>query len=252
MGRSQTTTGAAFDAGSSSGSKPGVALTTQRFESVTIPMTAPSRSHFAQIVEHPLLFARLRDEEHPLLRLGQEDLVGGHLLRAARHLVEIDLDAVLRAPRHLDARRREPRGPHVLNPREHVGGEQLEARLDEELAHERIADLHRRPLRRPFGRELVRRHGRAVDAVAPRLGADVEDLISDPFGAPVEDAIGGRDAARERVDQNVAIVAGIELHLAADGRHTDAVAIAADAGDDAAQQLWGARVGRRGCRSGAS
>ena len=63
-----------------------------------------------------------------------------------------------------------------------------------------------------------------------------------PRGAPVEDAIGARDAARERVDEDVAVVARVELHLAADGGHADAVAVAADAGDDAAEQLRRARV----------
>ena len=60
--------------------------------------------------------------------------------------------------------------------------------------------------------------------------------------APVEDAVGARDAAGEGVDEDVAVVARVELHLAADGGHADAVAVAADAGDDAAEQLGRARV----------
>ena len=81
-----------------------------------------------------------------------------------------------------------------------------------------------------------------MDAVAPGLRADVEDRVADAARAPVEDAIGARDAAGERVDEDVAVVAAVELDLAADGGHADAVAVAADAGDHAAQELGRARV----------
>ena len=75
--------------------------------------------------------------------------------------------------------------------------------------------------------------------------------VADAARAPVEDAVGARDAAGEGVDEDVAVVARVELQLAADGRHADAVAVAADAGDDAAQELR-ACAGDRGGRSGAS
>ncbi len=65
-----------------------------------------------------------------------------------------------------------------------------------------------------------------------------------PAGRPVEDAVRPRDAARERVDQDVAVVARVELQLAADGGHADGVAVAADACDDAPQELGRARVVR--------
>ena len=81
-----------------------------------------------------------------------------------------------------------------------------------------------------------------MDAVAPRLGADVEDAVADAARAPVKDPVGARDAARERVDEDVAVVASVELQLAAHGGDADAVAVAADAGDHAAQELGRARV----------
>ena len=49
------------------------------------------------------------------------------------------------------------------------------------------------------------------------------------------------DAEREGVDQDVAVVAGVEVDLAADRRHADAVAVAADAGDHAAARRYGVR-----------
>ena len=84
-----------------------------------------------------------------------------------------------------------------------------------------------------FG-ELVARHGRAVNPVTPGLGADVENAVADTARAPVKDAVRARDAARERVDEDVPVVARVELDLPSDRGHADAVAIAADPGDDAA------------------
>src|SRR5262249_26818001 len=125
---------------------------------------------------------------------------------------------------------------------------------DEELAHEGVADLHghphawpsagsgcivRRTLRRAPLAELVARHGGAVDAVAAGLRPDVEDAIAHAARAAIEDAVGSCDAAGERVDEDVAVVAGVELHLAADRGHADAVAVTRDAGDDATEQLGG-------------
>ena len=52
-------------------------------------------------------------------------------------------------------------------------------------------------------------------------------------------------AHAERVDQRVALVAGVEDDLAADVRQAQAVAVAADAGDDAGQHAGGVRVVER-------
>ena len=49
-----------------------------------------------------------------------------------------------------------------------------------------------RLLLRLVARELLRRHRRAVDAVAPRLGADVDDGISRARSDTPEDAVGSR------------------------------------------------------------
>jgi hypothetical protein len=58
-----------------------------------------------------------------------------------------------------------------------------------QLFGERVADLHGRAL---FLDVLVvefgRGHGRAVDAVAAGLGAEIDDRQADAFGLRVEDA----------------------------------------------------------------
>ena len=55
----------------------------------------------------------------------------------------------------------------------------------------------------------------------------------------------GSDAEAEDVDERVAAVALVEHHLAADGRHADRVAVAADAADHAFEQVPGPRVVER-------
>ena len=61
---------------------------------------------------------------------------------------DVDLDAGAAARSHLGRRAGQPGGAHVLDADERVGLHHLEARLEQQLLHERIADLHRRPLLR--------------------------------------------------------------------------------------------------------
>jgi hypothetical protein len=121
----------------------------------------------------------------------------------------------------------------------------FEARLEQQLLHERIADLHRRSLLGALVVELGRGHGRAVDAVASGLGADVIDGIADARCHSFDDVRRLGDAETEDVDQRIAGVARIEADLAADGRNPDAVAVAGDAGDDTFEQPPGARLIQR-------
>ncbi len=55
----------------------------------------------------------------------------------------------------------------------------------------------------------------------------------------------GRDADGHRVDQRIAVVGGMEIDLAADRRHADAVAVAADAAHHAIDDALRHRVGGR-------
>ncbi|VXC43279.1 hypothetical protein SPHINGO8AM_130159 [Sphingomonas sp. 8AM] len=76
-----------------------------------------------------------------------------------------------------------------------------------------------------------------MDPVAPGLRSDIDDRIADPGSGRIEDLVGIRDADRHRIDEDVAVIGGVEIDLAADGRHADAIAIAADAVDDARDQV---------------
>ena len=58
-------------------------------------------------------------------------------------------------------------------------GEELQAALDEELLHERVADLHAGPLGlRLLLEGRAGEHGRAADAVGPGARAEQDDLVA--------------------------------------------------------------------------
>ncbi len=94
-------------------------------------------------------------------------------------------------------------------------------------------DLHGRPLLFAAQAELRGGHGGPVNSVAAGLGPDVEDGVANAFGAPEEELILRGDAEAECIHQRIAGVAGLEDDLAADGRTTEGVAVAADARDHA-------------------
>ena len=116
---------------------------------------------------------------------------------------------------------------------------ELEARLEEELLGERIADLHRRAAsasprrRRTPPRPWWRRGCRRARSWSRRRGPDCRRRSR------------GRGRSRSRrhdpevedVDEDVAVVAAVERRLAADGRDADAVAVAADAAHDAVDEV---------------
>ena len=175
----------------------------------------------------------LDDEQHALLRFGEHDLVRRHAGLALRDAADVDLDAAAAASAHLRCRAGQAGRAHVLDADERVGLHQLEARLEEQLLHERIADLHRGTFLRRLLVELGRRHGRPMDAIAAGLGADVVDGVADARRVALDERIGLRDSEAEDVDQRIARIRVVERDLAADRRDADAVAVAGDAGDHA-------------------
>ena len=142
-------------------------------------MRTACRSHFSKIRSTSASRPFFDDEQHPLLRFGQHDLVRRHAGLALRDERHVDLDARAAARSHFGRRTGQTGGAHVLDADERVGLHHLEARLEQQLLHERIADLHGRALLGRFVVELRRRHRRAMDAVAAGFGADVVDGVAD-------------------------------------------------------------------------
>ena len=148
-------------------------------------------------------------------------------------MVELDVEADAAARAHLAGGAGEAGRAHVLNADDGAGLHGFEAGFEEQLFHEGIAHLHVGALLFGAFVELFAGHGRAVDAVAAGLGADVDDRVADAGGLGVEDLVVADEAEREGVDQRIAAVAGLEAGFAAEVGHAEAVAVAGDAADDA-------------------
>jgi hypothetical protein len=139
---------------------------------------------FLADLEDVALAAVLGHHQHALLRFGEQHLVRRQQLRAAGDGVEVQLDTIARAARHLDRRRCQARGAHVLHALQAIAREDLEASFEQQFLHERIADLDGGQLLLTLLVEFRGRHRRAVNAVAPGLAADVKHRIAESTGAP--------------------------------------------------------------------
>ena len=84
-----------------------------------------------------------------------------------------------------------------------------------------------------------------MNAVAAGLRAEIDDRHADAGRRCVEDLVLFREADGHRVDQDVAVIAVMKPHRAANGRDAKGIAIAANAGDDAGHQMPGFRMFRR-------
>ena len=134
-------------------------------------------------------------------------------------------------PRHLGERRRQPGRAAVLQRDDEVALDELEARLDQLLARERVADLDGRSLVRVlFPKLLAGEHARAADAVAPGRRAVEEDDVSRSARLRLEHALGGEEPDAHRVHEAVVRVGRVEDRLATDRRHADAVPVVPDSG----------------------
>ena len=102
--------------------------------------------------------------------------------------------------------------------------------------------LHRGPALLGILGEGLRRHGGAVDTVASGLGTHVHYRVAAALGLAGEDPVPLHQPQRERVHQNVGVVALVEGDLSAYGGHTDAVAVAADAAYHPVYQVRGLGV----------
>ena len=138
----------------------------------------------------------------------------------------------------------EPGRAHVLDGDDVVGLHELEAGLEQELLGERIA----RPAPSAASPRRVASNSADASRLAPWMPSRPVREPTYMTGLPdarrrrAEDAVARRDAEREGVHQDVVVVARVEVDLAADGRHADAVAVVPDAADDAAHEVRRARV----------
>ena len=177
------------------------------------------------------LSALFGHKKHSFLTFGKHNFVRRHPGFTLRHQVEFDIETDTAARAHLAGRAGQAGGAHVLNPYNRTRLHGFEAGFEEQLLHERIADLHIGPLLlRPF-LELFAGHGGAVNAVAAGLGTHINHRVSGPGSLAVEDLVLAHHAERKSIHQWIAAVAGLELGFAAEIRNAKAVAITGDSAD---------------------
>ncbi len=143
--------------------------------------------------------------------------------------IELDIEAHAAARAHLAGGAGEAGRAHILNADDGAGLHGFKAGFEQQLLHERVADLHVGALLLGAFLEFFAGHGGAVDAVAAGLGADIDDGIARAAGLGVEDLVLADEAEREGVHQRIAAVAGLEFGFAAEVGHAKAVAVAGDA-----------------------
>ena len=183
------------------------------------------------------------DGQHALLRLAGEHLVRLHRRLAQRHPVELRPHPGPTRRRRLGQGAGQAGAAEVLDALDELRVVELQTGLDEQLLGERVTHLHGRALGRP-GRVERRggQHGHAADAVATGLRPEQHDHVADtPRGGQL-DAVDRHHAQAQRVDERVALVAGVEHDLAADVGQAQAVPVAADARDDPGQHPLGVGV----------
>ena len=152
---------------------------------------------------------------------------------ALRHAREFDLNAQSAARRHLARGAREPGSAHVLNCDDGAGLHRFEASFEQQLFHERIADLHVGTLLlRFFGEFRGSQQRCAVNAVASGFCAHVNHGIAHAARLREKQVFFFRDAERENIDEWIRRIARLELHFAAHGGHAKTISIVGDAADD--------------------
>ena len=211
---------------------------------MTRPISTASRPHFANTESTSCSRPRCGHQQHALLRFAQHHFVGCHAGLALRHARELDFDAQAAARRHLARRAGESRRAHVLNRDDRAGLHRFEARLQQQLFHERVAHLHVGPLLlRFFGEFGGSQQRRAVNAVAPRFCADINHRIARAARLREKQIFFFRNAERQDVHQWIGGIARLELHFAADGWHAKAVSVMRDAAHHAVEDAPVARDG---------
>ena len=170
-----------------------------------------------------LLF--LDDEQHTLLRLGEEYLPRKHVGFAERNFFNLDVYAAAALVGDFARRREDARRAHVLHRGDELLVEQVHAALDEELFLERVAYLNLRLARARVLVELARGERRARYAVAARLRAEQHGHVSGLRGLRARHLVETDETRAEGVDERVVVIAGRIEGLAADRRDAYGVAV---------------------------
>ena len=179
---------------------------------------------------HRLHVLRLDHTQHPLLGLAHHHLERLHPRLAQWNLRDVEVDPHLALRGHLRGRGGQARCAQVLQRHDQPPLQQLERALQQLLLLERIAHLHGRALVRVRVAQLGRgEHRGTADPVAAGARAEQHKRVAGAGGRAAHQFLALCQAEGHRVDEAVLLVRPLEIHLPADGRHADRVAVVADA-----------------------
>ena len=189
------------------------------------------QSPLGEDLQHFVLAAFLGHQQHALLAFREHNLVRAHAGFALRNQIELDVEAHAAARAHLTGRAGEAGRAHVLNADDCAGLHGLQAGFQQQLLHKGVAHLHVGALGLSAFVELLAGHGRAVNAVAARLGSHINHRVAAAGGLAVKNFVLAYQAESEGVHQRIAGVAGLELGFAAQVGHAKAIAVSGNAAD---------------------
>ena len=186
------------------------------------------------------------DRQHPLLRLADHHLERRHAGLAARDGVEVDEDAGAGPVGRLGGRAADPAGAQVLEPLD--AGRRSISSSDASISSFSANGSPTWTVGRFDGSSSAKVALARTEAPPIPSRPVVEPNRMARLPGPGAAARVSRPAVEQadghHVDQRIAAVGRVEDELAADRRHADAVAVAADAGHDAAHEVARPRVGR--------
>src|SRR5690606_4326606 len=97
-------------------------------------------------LHEPLDLGRFDHGHHAFLRLAHQDLFGCQAGVSQRDDVQVDVHAAVTGAGQFGGGAGDAGGTEVLDAADQVLGEQFQGALDQQLLHERVADLHAGPL----------------------------------------------------------------------------------------------------------
>ena len=163
------------------------------------------------------------------MRFTEHDFIGCHASFALRHTVEFNFNSHAATRAHLAGRAGQACSAHVLYADDRAGLHGFKARFEQQLLQKRITHLDVGPLGLRAFAEFFAGHGGAMDAVAPGLGADVNDRIAFAGGTSIENLVAADESQGEGVYQGIIRVATLEFGFSAEVRDAEAVAVRSDA-----------------------
>ena len=197
----------------------------------------------ADDVHERIKLVRGDDGHHPLLRFAHEDFPGGEGGVAQKNVLEVHVHAAVAVGGELARGAGNSGCAEVLDSQDEAPGEELEAAFDEDLLHKRVAHLHRGP----FGGHAVfeglgGKDRRPADAVAAGARPEEHHLVALARSVGEVDVAVAQHAHAQGVDERILLVGRVEFGLPADVRQPEAVAVSADAGDDAVHHAGRVRM----------